>query len=393
LHAADVTVVDQTGRALTAKASGSASSSILHLQQSVENAYRKQIIQMLSPLVGGARNLRVVVDANIDLSHHQESSITYGMGHVVTAAVLSSADKGEMSSGAFGIPGALSNQPPGAPQAPITAGATSTPALTLAEIKAMMPASSKDQQHFRYVLDKTVGFRKDAPWRLSSLSVSVLVNGHETTVAAAQVKKRVAPVSPTRSAKKTSVGKPVVPMVLHQRTFTPKTMQALQAMVSSAIHASAPQGTVNVTAMPFEPAPMPTRPAWWQGISPWAIWDQVEWFLLGLIALFLLRKPIKGLITIWSNASHAVEPTAQAGGPSSVPSDTDSVSDAQESGLLATPPDLSDGGIMLNLTGVSEGHLEGNMNIIKNLIRSDTTRAVEVIREWIGNSGEGENNG
>lgn len=395
LHAADVTVVDQTGQALTAKASGSASSSILHLQQSVETAYRKQIIQMLSPLVGGAKNLRVVVDANIDLSHHQESSITYGMGHVVTAAVLSSADKGGMSSNAFGIPGALSNQPPGTPQAPITASTASTPTLTLAEIKAMMPASNKNQQHFRYVLDKTVGFRKDAPWRLRALSVSVLVNGRETTVAARvkQVKMPVAPVSSALSAKKTSTGKaPAVP-IPRGLTFTPKTMAALQNMVSNAIHASAPQGAVNVTAMPFEQTPRPVPRAWWQRLSPWAVWNQVEWFLLGLIALFLLRKPIKGLATARKDAARAAEAAAQADGPDGAASGMDDLANAPESKLHTVAHGMSDGGAMLDLAGVSEGHLEDNMNIIKNLIRSDTTRAVEVIREWIGNLGEGEGNG
>lgn len=387
LHAADVTVVDQSGRALTAKATGSAASSILRLQRSVENAYRKQIIDMLSPLVGGAGNLRVVVDANIDLSRHQESSITYGMGHVVTAAVLSSADKGDMSAGAFGIPGALSNQPPGAPQAPITAGTTSTPALTLAEIKAMMPASSKNQRHFRYVLDKTVGFRKDAPWRLRALSVSVLVNGREISAVPAVASKVTTPVASAASAKKAAPGTPhraVAPSIL---TFTPKTMTDLQNMVSNAIHASAPQGTVNVTAMPFKQPPPPARPAWWQRLSPWAIWDRLQWFVFGLIALFLLRKPLLGLASARKAAVIAAETAVKQG------VDTEASLTQTMAGEMTKTSTLSDGGAVLNLAGVSEGHLEDNMNIIKDLIRSDTTRAVEVIREWIGNPGEGEANG
>lgn len=387
LHAADVTVVDQSGRALTAKATGSAASSILRLQRSVENAYRKQIIDMLSPLVGGAGNLRVVVDANIDLSRHQESSITYGMGHVVTAAVLSSADKGGMSSGAFGIPGALSNQPPGAPQAPVTAGTSSTPALTLAEIKAMMPASSKNQRHFRYVLDKTVGFRKDAPWRLRALSVSVLVNGREISAVPAVASKVTTPVASAASAKKAAPGTPhraVAPSIL---TFTPKTMTDLQNMVSNAIHASAPQGTVNVTAMPFKQPPPPARPAWWQRLSPWAIWDRLQWFVFGLIALFLLRKPLLGLASARKAAVIAAETAVKQG------VDTEASLTQTMAGEMTKTSTLSDGGAVLNLAGVSEGHLEDNMNIIKDLIRSDTTRAVEVIREWIGNPGEGEANG
>ncbi|MBU2729651.1 hypothetical protein [Acidithiobacillus caldus] len=47
----------------------------------------------------------------------------------------------------------------------------------------------------------------------------------------------------------------------------------------------------------------------------------------------------------------------------------------------------------LDLNGVSQASLEENLNTIKELIRSDTVRAVEVIREWIGNLGEVDGNG
>ncbi|MBU2791900.1 flagellar M-ring protein FliF, partial [Acidithiobacillus thiooxidans] len=293
LHASQVTVVDQSGQALTAKATGAESSTVLQLQRSVEKSYQKQVVALLSPLVGGAKNLRVIVDANIDLSHHQESSITYGMGHVVTAAVQSSADKGNMSATAFGIPGALSNQPPGAPSAPITAGATSAaPQMSLAEIQAMMPRSSKDQQHFHYVLDKTVGFRKGAPWRLRTLSISVLVNGKEVAVSPPSV----SPVAPTVSVgkkgkpavSKTAVRKPILSQPAPTGAeFTPQVMTTLKKMVSNAIHASAPQGTIDIAAIPFRTLAPPPPLSWWQKISPWAVWHQIEWFLLGLIALFL----------------------------------------------------------------------------------------------------------
>ncbi|OCX72176.1 hypothetical protein A6M23_10295 [Acidithiobacillus thiooxidans] len=407
LHASQVTVVDQSGRALTAKRNQLGSSTVLRLQRSVERAYQKQIVELLSPLVGGAQNLRVAVDANIDLSHRQQSSITYGMGHVVTAAVLSSADKGNMSSNTFGIPGALSNQPPGTPRAPISAKAASqSPTLTLAEIKAMMPRSSKEEQHFHYVLDKTVGFRKDAPWRLRTLSVSVLVNGKEanasvspmaiaSTATAGKKGKNTASVSKSAANKTSGVKPGALVRGAVAPEFTPQVMFDLRHMVENAIHASAPQGTIDITAIPFRTLAPPPRLPWWQKLSPWAIWDQLEWFILGLIALFLLRKPIKELAVSWKKdaQSRIQSSNEQAGGSVSASPDTDNAGFVPESGASTIASDMSDGGILLNLAGVGEGRLEENMNTIKNLIRSDTARAVEVIREWIGNPGEGEGNG
>ena len=393
LHASQVTVVDQSGQALTAKATGSESSTVLRLQRSVERSYQKQVVALLSPLVGGVKNLRVIVDANIDLSHHQESSITYGMGHVVTAAVRSSADRGNMSATAFGIPGALSNQPPGAPSAPITASTTSgAPRLTLAEIKAMMPRSSEDQQHFHYVLDKTVGFRKGAPWRLRTLSISVLVNGKEVAVNAPSA-SAVAPAVSVGKGKtavsKTAVGKPVLAQSAPTGAeFTPQIMATLKGMVSNAIHASAPNGTIDIAAIPFQTLAPPPPLSWWQKISPWAVWHQVEWFLLGLIALFLFRQSMKGLLSHRADAS-----TGQPQKPEEAPGAAGAASPGAEASSGLPMASDAEGGILLNLTGVSEGHLEDNMNIIKNLIRSDTARAVEVVREWIGNPGEGESNG
>ena len=392
LHASQVTVVDQSGQALTAKATGSQSSTVLRLQHSVERSYKKQVVALLSPLVGGTKNLRVIVDANIDLSHHQESSITYGMGHVVTAAVQSSADRGNMAATAFGIPGALSNQPPGAPSAPITAGATSTaPKMTLAEIKAMMPRSSKDQQHFHYVLDKTVGFRKGAPWRLRTLSISVLVNGKEVAVNP--------PASAVAPAVSVGNGKPAVHKAATSKAvlakpvstgaeFTPQIMATLKGMVANAIHASAPNGTIDIAAIPFQTlAPPPPLP-WWQKISPWAVWHQVEWFLLGLIALLMFRRAIKGLLP-----NRAEVPTAQPMKPEETTGSAGAATTGAEASSGLPMASSAEGGTLLNLDGVSEGRLEDNMNIIKNLIRSDTARAVEVVREWIGNLGEGEING
>ncbi|MGK9451348.1 flagellar basal-body MS-ring/collar protein FliF [Acidithiobacillus caldus] len=393
LKAGSVTVVDQYGRALTAKPTGSQSSAILRLQQRVESAYRKQIVDLLAPIVGGKRNLRVAVDANIDLSHTQKSFVTYGMGHVVTAAVESSRTKGSASSSTFGIPGALSNQPPGNPQAPITAPATSAaPGLTLQEIRAMIPRSSQANQRFHYVLDKTVGFTKGEPWRLTSLSVSVLINGKSISPTSAVSAK---PVSASTVSGVSAATTSAVRPASKRRTlagipeYGPKTLLQLKRMVTNTIHASAPQGTVVLSVLPYErPAPIPHLP-WWRRISPWVVWSRLEWFLLGLIALLLFRKLAVEFMKQRKTIS-SQQPSSDA---------SSSGEDAPDKGRSNVPPvqnvspSIPLDHATLDLNGVSQASLEENLNTIKELIRSDTVRAVEVIREWIGNLGEVDGNG
>ena len=383
LSSADVTVVDQNGHALTAKTHGTNASRILHLQNSVEAHYRQQILALLAPLVGGAQNVRVVVDARLDLAKGQRSSVTYGVGHVVTAALLSAHRKGNLDGGSFGIPGALSNQPPGAPLAPLTAPISSAPtALTLSEIKAMIPASQKSDQHFRYVLDKTVAFQKDAPWRLRDLSVSVLVNGTvlPSTATATLVAAPTASTISTKGAATTA--QKTVSTISSMQTFTAQDLQSMQKMVDNSIHASAQNGTVDVEAIPFRATPTVHR-AWWQQLSPWRIWHAIEWFLFALVVLLLLRKPIREMMQGLSKrrgpeaASHAVV----AQGP---------VSEDQRHGAGTAPRVLNDDGAVLDFSGVGEGRLAENMETIKTLIRSDSTRALQVVREWIGDLGEGE---
>ncbi len=386
LSSADVTVVDQNGHALTAKTHGANASRILHLQNSVEAHYRKQILALLAPLVGGTQNIRVIVDARLDLAKGQRSSVTYGVGHVVTAALLSAHRKGNMNGGAFGIPGALSNQPPGAPQAPLTAPAGSAPAaMTLSEIKAMIPTSEKSDQHFHYVLDKTVAFQKDAPWRLRDLSVSVLVNG-TVLPSASNVTPVAAPTASTDSAKGvvSPVKKPSV-TISNMQTFTTQDLQSMQKMVIDSIHASAQHGVVDVQAMPFR-VTQAAHLAWWRRISPWRVWHAIEWFLFALVAILVLRKSIREIM-------HGVSKRlrSEVSSQHATTAAQDGTIEEQRNDTSATVSSvLNDDGALLDVSGVGEGRLAENMETIRTLIRSDSNRALQVIREWIGDLGEGE---
>ena len=153
-------------------------------------------------------------------------------------------------------------------------------------------------------------------------------------------------------------------------------------MVNNAIHASAPQGTVQVAAIPFREPVLP-KVAWWKQISPWAVWHNVEWFLFGLIVLFFIRKPMREFFSM-----RVAETRRQREEQVAAVEAAKAAAEEEERKAREVPVLMTEAGVTLDLSGVSEGHLEDNMERIKELIRTDTARAVEVIREWIGINGE-----
>src|SRR5487761_1390270 len=120
LAADAVSVVDQEGRMLT-HAAGDTTGEVpeqLAIVHGIDQRYETLIQSLLTPLVGKG-NARVTVDADVDFSHTRSSSIIYGKSHPLSEDETKQQHVGPGNE-AGGIPGALSNQPPGTPQTPLT---------------------------------------------------------------------------------------------------------------------------------------------------------------------------------------------------------------------------------------------------------------------------------
>ncbi|MEA2119481.1 flagellar basal-body MS-ring/collar protein FliF [Halovibrio sp. HP20-50] len=124
LAADDVTVVNQDGRLLSAETSngGDLDGSQLEYIAEVERSYQQRIENILTPILG-ADNVRAQVAAQIDFSRREQTSERYGPNQppneaAVRSRQLSLAYDGENPL-ATGIPGALSNTPPGTAPSPI----------------------------------------------------------------------------------------------------------------------------------------------------------------------------------------------------------------------------------------------------------------------------------
>src|SRR5690606_10070539 len=123
LAADNVSVVDQNGRLLTAPAgSGSGDTARRDLVSEIESRTVQRILTLLNPMVGSG-NVRAQVSADVDFSQREQTSEVYRPNQLpAQAAVRSQQSSTALQGGAQpaeGVPGALTNQPPPTPVAPI----------------------------------------------------------------------------------------------------------------------------------------------------------------------------------------------------------------------------------------------------------------------------------
>ena len=178
LSAGNVTLVDQSGNLLSA-GSGEAVNDQLEPAQlkylhAVEAAYAARIENILKPIVG-ADNVRAQVSAMLDFNRVEQTSETFKPNPAQQASIRSQQTVETTSTspqGPSGIPGALSNQPPGAASAPLTAPAQRAPEGQAAPA----PTSSHRENVVNYEVDKTIRHTKEEVGAVKRLSAAVVVN-------------------------------------------------------------------------------------------------------------------------------------------------------------------------------------------------------------------------
>ncbi len=174
-----VTVVDQMGGLLTKSGDGadSANDKRIDFQRRVEDKYRQQLIQLLTPLVGaGNFTAEVQADVNLDeTSATRESFDKEGRLRAETGNWTGNMANGQTPGG---IPGALSNTPPPASQLSTPQPATGNPGVPTAPTAggpAPDPAKQTDAFQRAYDLNKEVSVTRAAPGNIKRLSVAVLL--------------------------------------------------------------------------------------------------------------------------------------------------------------------------------------------------------------------------
>lgn len=171
-----VTVVDQWGSLLTSNDSNDefvSANKQFDYTRKLEEMYAKRIESLLTPILGMGR-AKAEVNTEIDFSIKESTREAF---QPATDKVRSEQLQESESSNVLnpiGIPGALSNQPPGAGTT-LTGDAESQP--TGEEAKPL----NKNRNVIRnYELDKTVSHTRDALGEIKRITVAVVVDDRET---------------------------------------------------------------------------------------------------------------------------------------------------------------------------------------------------------------------
>jgi flagellar M-ring protein FliF len=183
LTANSVTVVDQAGNLLTA--SGDAmgtrglNSNQLDYTRQIEAYYAQRIEAIVKPIVGDG-NVKAEVRADLDFSETEATSESYRPNpSPETQAIRSQQTVEDQQTGgggpAQGVPGALTNQPPGPAAAPFET-APGANAGTTAGGQVQASSSRRRENTVNYELDKTIRHVREPVGRIKRLSVAVVVN-------------------------------------------------------------------------------------------------------------------------------------------------------------------------------------------------------------------------
>lgn len=177
-----VSIVDQTGRLLTEQAQGvdGLNPTQLSYTGQVESNLSNRIIQILSP-VFGRDNVRATVTADMDYAASQRTDEIYKPNADPAQATIRSQQTSETRDGASanpsGVPGVMSNQPPGNASAPIGAN----PQANLNNqngngTNTEKTGSLQKDSTINYEVDKTTQVVKDQVGKIKRLSAAVVVN-------------------------------------------------------------------------------------------------------------------------------------------------------------------------------------------------------------------------
>ncbi len=338
LRVQDVTVVDQKGMLLNShnidEEVGLAAKQLDYVRK-VEERLNGRVRSILDPVVGSGR-FRAEVSADVDFTSVEQTDELYSPDLPSLRSEQTMTETRLGSSMAGGVPGALSNQPPGAAVAPERGAAAVLAGSSSGE-------SGRNQSTRNYELDRTISYTRHQQGRMRRLTVAVAVDDLV----------RRDPASGEVSS----------------RPWNENDLKRLTLLVRDAVGYSAARGdSVNVINTPFaDPDPIEAMP-------DLAIWEQ-DWFWgavkQGGAVLFVLVIVFGVLRPILKNLSTAAAPQERYSGGEleGIGGDFGEEAEVGVSGesLLPGPNDT----------------YQRQIDAVRTLVAEDPGRVANVVKQWL----------
>jgi flagellar M-ring protein FliF len=347
LSANDVTLVDQAGSLLNSPdENAEAAASTRHFEQTrkLEESYQQRIIELLEPMLGPGR-VRATVTADMDYTVTEETHENYDPQKTAVRSEQTSNEMRNSGDGAEGIPGALSNQPPGTSGAPVIPGAA-TPGNPLTPPNAAAgaataansgPTSSAQRSTRNFEVDRTLSYVKQPVGSLKRLNVGVVLDDWQKVDADGKV--TTSPMSDSDIKRFTQLVKESIGLKDDRGDQINVLNQAFKS---------------NVALPPVDALPL------WQ--QPWLIQlgKQIIGAALVLVVAFLVLRPLMKSLTKSSGRSSAVGQDI----------DGDRLS-------------LSGQGKPIKLSPSFEQQIAA----ARTLVGQDPRRAAQVVKDWVSADG------
>ena len=342
----NVTVVDQKGNLLSTGEEDQtmvAAARQRDYTRKIEADITQRIGGILEPILG-AGNYRAEVSADVDFTEVEQAEELFNpdLPAVRSEQTMEEAKVGANLEG--GIPGALTNQPPGAGAAPEVARNQNA-------AEGEQPRNSRKQATRNFELDRTVSYTKHQKGKINRLTVAVVVD--DRTVISGEDGST------------------------SREPWSDNELERLAILVRDAVGYSAIRGdSVNVLNSPFvarEEIEI-QEPAWWQSpqLMSWGRYLAAGIFIM-ILFLGFLRPVLKSIAGAGVRAREEEQAQELA---------------ALEASGLDSFEGLSDetvtltGGEALALPSPEESY-EQQLNAVKGMVAEDPGRVAQVIKRWV----------
>lgn len=370
LDKGQVTVVDQKGNLLSDQQELSEltmAGKQFDYTRRMETLFTQRVHNILQPVLGTGR-YKAEVSADVDFSSVESTSEMFNPDQPALRSEQQVNEQRQSSLPPQGVPGALSNQPPGPAAAPQQAAGAAAPAgpvapgqplvdangqqitdpVTGQPMLAPYPADKREQSTRNFELDRSISYTRQQQGRLRRLSVAVVVDDQ----------LRVDPATGESSR---------VP-------WTTDDLARFTRLVQDSVGFDASRGdsvsVINTAFTASQGEEIPDIPFYTQ---PW-FWDivkQVLGVLFILVLVFGVLRPVLNNITGGGRGKEL----AGSG-------------DVELGSMAGLDGELSDDRVSLGgpqsimLPSPSEGY-DAQLNAIKSLVAEDPGRVAQVVKEWI----------
>ncbi|WP_421855254.1 flagellar basal-body MS-ring/collar protein FliF [Marinomonas sp.] len=341
----DVTVVDQRGTLLTEKDADSELSVAgkqFDYARKVEDVLLQRVNNILGPVIGQGR-FKAEVSADVDFTAVEKTNEQYNPDLLALRSEQTLKENKTGGANTGGIPGALTNQPPGAVTIPEAVDANGAP---IGGNSSAKNGQSREETTRNFELDRSISYTKRQQGMVRRLSVAVVVDD-------------LVSLNPDTSA-------------VVRTPWNDDELGRLTLLVRDAVGYDPSRGdSVSVINSPFA-LPEPEEP-----VVELPFYQQ-SWFLsliqptlVGIFVLILLLVVVRPILKTLSDQNKiAVTEDTEA---AIFSDETDEISDDQVS--LVSAEDI--------LVPGSPEKIDRQLNAIRGLIAEEPERVAQVVKQWV----------